>query len=141
MDNFNKSNKIKFITQNILFLIMIIIWFIIIKNNIKPTVIYNSKCYFYNELGIFCPGCGGTRAFEMLLYGKLIKSFIYHPVVMYSFLVFVISTISYWIHIITNKKIKYYELTVKELVIIDFIFIFNFIIKNILVFYFQYYIF
>lgn len=40
-------------------------------------------CLFYRATGIYCPGCGGTRAVKYLLEGKLLKSLWYHPLVGY----------------------------------------------------------
>ncbi len=42
-----------------------------------------SFCMLYRFTGFTCPGCGGTRAFAALLQGRLIESFLYHPLVLY----------------------------------------------------------
>lgn len=44
------------------------------------------ECSFYRITGMPCPGCGGTRAFYYLFYGNLLKSFQYHPVVLFGIL-------------------------------------------------------
>ncbi|MCI8516940.1 MAG: DUF2752 domain-containing protein [Hungatella sp.] len=36
-------------------------------------------CLFHALTGLYCPGCGGTRAVGYLLHGDLIKSLQYHP--------------------------------------------------------------
>ena len=41
------------------------------------------ECEFLAVTGLYCPGCGGTRAVKSLLRGDLIRSFLYHPFVMY----------------------------------------------------------
>lgn len=41
------------------------------------------ECEFFAVTGLYCPGCGGTRAVKSLLRGDLIRSFLYHPFVMY----------------------------------------------------------
>ncbi|MGN0372670.1 MAG: DUF2752 domain-containing protein [Enterocloster sp.] len=43
-------------------------------------------CLFQLFTGLYCPGCGGTRALRALLHGKLILSFQYHPLVLYGLL-------------------------------------------------------
>lgn len=40
-------------------------------------------CAFYQKTGLYCAGCGGTRAVISLLHGKVIQSFFYHPAVLY----------------------------------------------------------
>lgn len=45
-------------------------------------------CVFYTCLGIYCPGCGGTRAVAALLRGRFLESVWYHPIVPYSVILF-----------------------------------------------------
>lgn len=45
-------------------------------------------CAIYRATGIWCPACGGTRAVLALLRGDLAQSFLYHPIVPYSILVY-----------------------------------------------------
>ena len=40
-------------------------------------------CPFHAITGLYCPGCGGTRAVIALLHGRLLSSFLYHPFVPY----------------------------------------------------------
>ncbi len=44
-------------------------------------------CLVNSTFGIYCPGCGGTRAIAALLHGKPVTSFICHPLVPYTALV------------------------------------------------------
>lgn len=44
---------------------------------------YLLPCAFHAFTGLYCPGCGGTRAFFYLMQGHFIKSFRYHPFVLY----------------------------------------------------------
>lgn len=41
-------------------------------------------CIFYSAFGLYCPGCGGTRAVFALLHGQILTSFICHPLVLYT---------------------------------------------------------
>ena len=43
------------------------------------------KCLFHLVTGYYCPGCGGTRALYLFLTGHWIKSFLFHPLVVYAF--------------------------------------------------------
>lgn len=45
-------------------------------------------CITWSVLGIYCPGCGGTRAVEALLQGHFLQSLWYHPLVLYSVVLF-----------------------------------------------------
>jgi len=40
-------------------------------------------CFFSEILGIYCPGCGGTRAVQALLHGRFLQALWYHPLVPY----------------------------------------------------------
>lgn len=41
-------------------------------------------CLFHLITGFYCPGCGGTRAVRMLIHGRVLASFCYHPFVPYA---------------------------------------------------------
>lgn len=40
-------------------------------------------CLFHLLTGLYCPGCGGTRATRFLLHLEIGKSLLYHPLVPY----------------------------------------------------------
>ena len=64
-----------------------------------------SECLFYSKYGIFCPGCGCTRAFIALLQGNLIQSFLYNPTVLYATIMTAVYIITQTIARITKKKV------------------------------------
>lgn len=45
------------------------------------------ECVLLEKYQIYCPGCGGTRAIKELLRRHFIKSFWYHPFVLYAVLI------------------------------------------------------
>lgn len=51
-------------------------------------ILPSGYCFFWKVLGIYCPGCGGTRAVEALFHGKVLTSLWYHPMVLYGLIVF-----------------------------------------------------
>lgn len=44
-------------------------------------------CIVYRLFGIYCPGCGGTRALSALLQGHFLVSAWYHPLVIYTIII------------------------------------------------------
>ena len=42
-------------------------------------------CIFHRVTGLYCPGCGGTRAVEALMGGRLVEALMFHPAVPYVF--------------------------------------------------------
>jgi len=120
---------------------MIVVWICLVAFHVYPTKVYTGSCYFYTVHGVFCPGCGGTRAFENMLYGKFLLSFIYHPAIMTTVGFLLFSNISYLLYFITRGKILYYELKIQHFIALDLVFLINFLIKNLLVLYFNFYIF
>ncbi|MCR5509224.1 MAG: DUF2752 domain-containing protein [Lachnospiraceae bacterium] len=44
-------------------------------------------CTFERLTGLYCPGCGGSRAVIAFFDGHFIRSFLYHPLVPYSIVV------------------------------------------------------
>lgn len=49
-----------------------------------PPLPFTATCAFRKLFGLYCPGCGGTRAVFLLLHGHFWNSFICHPLVPYS---------------------------------------------------------
>lgn len=49
-------------------------------------------CLFFRLTGLYCPGCGGTRACIALLHGHILQSLIYHPVVLYGTAIYTVYT-------------------------------------------------
>lgn len=88
-----------------------------ISKHIRP-------CMLNKLTGLYCPGCGGTRAVYALLSGQIIKSIYYNPIVAYAFfpgLWFMISQTIYrikpsansgklsgWFHTATIKPLYIY---------------------------------
>lgn len=42
------------------------------------------ECWIHRTGGIYCPGCGMTRAIFALIHGRVLLSAWYHPVVLYA---------------------------------------------------------
>jgi hypothetical protein len=64
------------------------------------------ECVLHMTTGLYCPGCGGTRATDALLRGHWIQSLYYHPVVVYTVVMMLAYMISHTLNILTHEKIK-----------------------------------
>ena len=62
-----------------LIIILIVTFYIIYINKF----IKIPECAVYNTLGIYCPGCGATRAVYSLYNGEILKSIYYNPIILY----------------------------------------------------------
>lgn len=61
-------------------------------------------CPLYTYLGLYCPGCGGTRAIGSLLHGHILQSLWYHPLVPYSALLFCAFMLSQLLARLTRRR-------------------------------------
>ena len=66
----------------------------------------NTLCAFRKATGLFCPGCGGTRAVIAFFQGRWLQSFLYHPFVFYCFIIFFLFTLSKIIQKITKGRVS-----------------------------------
>ena len=90
------------------------------------------SCPFSSVLGIYCPGCGGTRAVKALLHGQIIQSFWYHPLVPYSAILGGGFMLTQGLHRLGFNKIRGWRYHNWYLIVFIFLFGCNFLIKNIL---------
>ena len=59
-------------------------------------------CIFHTVTGLYCPGCGGTRACIAFLHGHFLRSLLYHPVVPYTAVVYLIFMVSHSIELLSK---------------------------------------
>lgn len=67
---------------------------------------YMMPCIFHSVTGLYCAGCGGTRAATALLHGEIIESLKYNPVVIYGSIIFFIFMFSNAIQVLSKDKMK-----------------------------------
>lgn len=101
----------------------------ILRNIIRQGI----PCLFHLLTGLYCPGCGGTRAVWYLLHGQILKSLQYHPLVLYGALVVAAELAAYWIAEGRGRvrdvsaSFRRYE---REVLIGTVILVLNWILKN-----------
>lgn len=62
------------------------------------------ECMFHRVTGLYCPGCGGTRAVLAFLRGNFVASFCYHPLVPYTAVLCVYGILYFLFQKIRHKK-------------------------------------
>lgn len=70
------------------------------------TVFPLRSCIFEGLFHLYCPGCGGTRAVEALLNGDLLLSVCYHPLVLYSTVLYIVFMVSQMLEMISRRRVK-----------------------------------
>lgn len=63
-------------------------------------------CILHHFTDLYCPGCGGTRAFIALIQGQFLKSFYYHPLVLYTAVCLVWYLIKQIVNAISGEKVN-----------------------------------
>lgn len=63
-------------------------------------------CIMRSMIGLYCPGCGGSRALFCLLHGQIGKSLYYNPVVFYTVSVVLIYLVSQTVSRMTKGKVS-----------------------------------
>lgn len=91
-----------------------------------------TECQFRHLTGLYCPGCGGTRAFIYLIHGNIPKSILYHPLVIYAVILTAFFYMSQTFRFLTHGMVKGMHLKYIYLYIALFLVVVNFIIKNII---------
>ena len=87
-------------------------------------------CMFQQITGLYCPGCGGTRAVKALFKGKFLLSFCYHPLVIYGTAVTIMFMISYALYRKTKNE-KYHLYLENRYVYVGLLILtVNFLVKN-----------
>lgn len=73
------------------------------------TILYllsGQTCILRRLTGFYCPGCGGTRALLALLEGRPLRSFLYHPAVLYAALLLAAAFFTGLIRLVSRGKMR-----------------------------------
>lgn len=107
---------------------------VLIKKMFMPAAMWHlPPCLFHKVTGLYCPGCGGTRAIIAFLHGEFVQSLRYHPLVPYAAVLGGWFMISQTVERMSGNRIKigmhfregYLWVAIGVIVI-------NFLVKNIL---------
>lgn len=92
-------------------IIVVILFYSIIRVTDISILSDLPPCYVYLRYGLYCPGCGGTRAVAAFLSGNILKSLCYHPFIPYFGFVFLIFMGTHTLEYLTRKKWRhpYYQ--------------------------------
>ena len=90
-----------------------------------------TMCVLLRLTGLYCPGCGGTRAFLLLLRGHFLASMYYHPVVFYGAAIIIWYLFSHTIEYLSKGKyaigMRYRDIYLYAALVLILI---NWIVKN-----------
>lgn len=89
-------------------------------------------CIFHEITGLYCPGCGGTRAVKALLKGHIIISFVYNPIVLYCAVIYIWFMGSQLLERVTKGRVNGLKYRHLYLWLALLIVVINCIIRNIL---------
>lgn len=89
-------------------------------------------CLFQLLTGLYCPGCGGTRALRAIIHGELLLSLQYHPLVLYTVVMIAVELLSLSVARITKNPRWYLGHEMLFVYIAVVILLANWIIKNVL---------
>lgn len=92
------------------------------------------SCSIYNHFGIYCPGCGCTRAFNELIHLNILKSVYYNPAVLYGVSMSILYVFTQTIDRILKREKHIMPYSNLYLYIGIAILIINWIVRNILLF-------
>lgn len=62
------------------------------------------SCVFHSMTGLYCPGCGGTRAVLELMKGHLLQSLWYHPIVLYVVILYIRYLLEHMVRWLSSGK-------------------------------------
>ncbi len=106
---------------------------------LEPEQIGNFPCLLLRFTGLYCPGCGGTRALFALCNGRIVEALWYHPLVPYSFGLYLVFMIT---HTLERRKVPHIKGILYRnvyLYIAVGIIAFQFVLKNVLRIFFKIY--
>ena len=93
-------------------------WLLVLIVNVAPLIVFLlwwtyaqifkgtrlTDCPFFEVTGLYCAGCGGTRAVKALLHLRLADAFRYHPFIPLGAILFAIYDVALVVTVARNSK-------------------------------------
>lgn len=108
--------------------LMLAVLYLCLLRRILPPI----PCFFTTVLGIYCPGCGGTRALIAMLHGHFLKALWYHPLIPYMAVIYLGFMLTQGLNRLGLKRIRPWQFHNWYLWGGLVLLIANFILKNVL---------
>lgn len=130
----NVNNKVKnnpkFLPKlSAVFITVLIISAVILKQSILKITNYLPECWFYNSTGYLCPACGNTRSVIAFLNGHFFKSIKYNIIPTVAFII----GLTFYIELITvccKHHIKIFPRNYTFLIVFLLILFTYFVLRN-----------
>ncbi len=125
------------IIGNIMFTLLLAVWLI---DRIAPDFLEQStpSCFVRQHVGMYCTGCGATRAVLAVLRGHLLQSLYYNVAVMYVIVFYGVYVIRGWLYLLTKGKYSYMRFYVAYVFAGLGIVVLQAVVKNVALFVYHY---
>ena len=130
MKKINKKRLFLLFLANFTILIISLIYNLVFKETDGKAF----ECVFLKYVGIYCPGCGGSRSLNALLTFRFIRSFLLYPPILITSFMILIYDIYAFLSIIKDDYSKMKRFGFKFVLIIPISIGINFVLRTILLF-------
>jgi hypothetical protein len=130
MKNINKKRLFLLIFASVSVLIISLLYNLVFKMTDGKAF----ECVFLTYVGIYCPGCGGSRSLNALLSFKFVRSFLLYPPILITSLMLLIYDIFLFFSIIRNDYLPMKRFGLKFVLIIPISIGITFILRTVLLF-------
>lgn len=96
-----------------------------------------SMCVLWQAFGVYCPGCGGTRSFRAMFQGDILKAIYFHPAAVYGVGLYLVYFISQTVMRLSKGRLPGLKFRPVYLYIMLGLIALNFIVRNVLLFFFE----
>ena len=131
MKKYNKKLLFGLISVNIAIVLFSLFYDLVLS----PVNFEAFKCSFLDYVGIYCPGCGGSRSVAALFDLKLVRCFLLYPPILITSVLLLVYDICAFISIIKDDFHLVNKFNYKYVLIIPISIGINFLIRTVLLFF------